>query len=446
MNKVEIKKIMVQKNVHKSKYPRANASAEVWREALKAQQLEVLAITREFIIETLAQNLLKATANGAIVKAINTGVQNYESVINEVANSSYLSSLANLTKEEISAIIKSKVGTFVPSFGKKDVSIDPVLESGQRKIDELLVNNPKLAQELTTNPLIETPIEPIVEVDPNIIGTLPDGTVIKKSLEPEINTNQRETVRKLREERRNERLKLEELETQQREIYMTDQIRKYTTKYKIPEDIAVNIKTRKDLEIAIRNQLEGNLQETVVGPAARFGTLKDEDLLDRDTANTLKNIEIDPLYNTVKRYAVSNAASWIPGYGLYTNMVSNINLGIDNINFGKNVYNVGLALKKTMFRSADPENYIDNLPFAPLANIDKIKDLGEVIAEKFEYNKLNAYELVLGSIKDKIINGWDNKQFITDLATKMVGKDAAAKDLDKVVENLKIVLDKNPFY
>lgn len=439
MNKVEIKAIFDKHGIHKSRYPGAKQSAEVWRAALIKHQQEMLAITREYLIEVISQNLFKASSTALVVNAINTGYQSYESVINEVANSATLSKLANLSPKEIAAIVSSKVGTFIPTFGKTGQELpEPELISGQKKIDEFLVENPELAAELNKNPMV---IEPEIAVDdPTIAGVLPDGTILRKTVEPETTTSQRDAIKMLREERRKERIALETDAKLAKDAYIQEQIQKYAIKYKIPDSTLANIKTMKDLEVAIREKLSNPSVDTPVSPALKFGTLKDEDLLDRDTADILKNIEIDPIYNSIKRYAASHVESWIPGYGYYKNMISNINLGIDSINYGKNVYNIALALKKSiLFKSGSS---VENLPFAPLENIDKFDNLKDVLIDNLEFNKINAYEVVLNSVKNKIINGLDNKQFLFDLATNIAGKEAATKDLEQIIEMLKPIIDR----
>lgn len=440
MNKVEIKAIFDKHGIHKSRYPGAKQSAEVWRAALIKHQQEMLAITREYLIEVISENLFKASSTALVVNAINTGYQSYESVINEVANSATLSKLANLSPKEIAAIISSKAGTFIPTFGKTSQELlQPELISGQKKIDEFLVENPELATELNKNPMAREP-EIAVE-DPTIAGILPDGTILRKTVDPETttSTSQRDAIKMLREERRKERIALETDAKVAKDVYIQEQIQKYAIKYKIPDSKLDSIKTMRDLEVAIREKLSNPSVDTPVSPALKFGTLKDEDLLDRDTADILKNIEIDPIYNSIKRYAVSNVESWVPGYGYYKNMISNINLGIDSINYGKNVYNIALALKKSiLFKSGSS---VENLPFAPLANIDKIDNIKDFLMDNLEFNKINAYEVVLNSIKNKIINGLDNKQFLLDLATNIAGKETATKDLEKIIEMLKPIVD-----
>jgi len=271
-------------------------------------------------------------------------------------------------------------------------------------------------------------IVPEVSGATDIAGVLPDGTILKGGITGETSEQQRQAIKSIREERKALRIIKEETQQIKAQEFLTKKIGDYATRFKLSTAQIQGIKTMTDLQTAIRQQTTIATSDPTI--PIQMGSITDEQLLPPDLADVLKQTEFNPLYHAVKKYGISNAGTWIPGYGYYANMVANANLGIDTINIGKSTYNIALTIKKSPLFSTG--SAVESLPLAPLGDIPKIPDIAAIVAENMKTTKINAYEVVLSTMKDKIQNGWDNTQFITELAKKIAGQEAAQKDVDYI--------------
>lgn len=191
-----------------------------------------------------------------------------------------------------------------------------------------------------------------------------------------------------------------------------------------------------DQDITFRERQVREHDTIIIGPESKGGIPLpgDDHIIPPPLQEALDKLTITHLSQLLIKETAKASMDWVPGIGIYQSAVSKAQLALGTAKAATQAASVVSVLvqmqQETEYKDINTDT-LDKLTSwfgSAREATETLPTTGNVIDRMIQTDTINAKEMVLKRLKDKIVYGWDNTQLAIEIGRDIVGR--ASEDLN----------------
>lgn len=187
------------------------------------------------------------------------------------------------------------------------------------------------------------------------------------------------------------------------------------------ERLELRTAQRELIKSALAEKLARDMDVVITNPETGVShPLPPENLILNEEIQNALEWNFTPLMQYVTKETAKATTSWIPGVGWAQAAINKANIALTTAETTKNIGKIVEVI--TRLEAGDTSVKADELVLGKLDDVlsFRVPSLTDAVENLIKTDTLNAKEVVLRALKDKIINGWDFKRTAYEIGQKFL--------------------------